>query len=63
VSDLPPITVTVPTALRITGLGRTSFYALIAAGRIHTVLIGRRRLVFYASLLELLTPAAADVHS
>jgi excisionase family DNA binding protein len=52
--DLPPfsrpVTVTVPTALRLTGLGRTKFYELINEGRIKTVTVGRRRLVVYSSL-------------
>jgi excisionase family DNA binding protein len=45
-----PITVTVGTALRISGLGRTKLYELINEGRIRTTTIGRRRLVVYASL-------------
>lgn len=45
-----PITVTVKDALAIIGIGRTSFYALVAAGEITTVKIGRRRLVHMASL-------------
>lgn len=45
-----PITVTVKDALAIIGIGRTSFYELVAAGQITTVKIGRRRLVHMASL-------------
>ena len=45
-----PITITVKDALAIIGIGRTSFYALVAAGEITTVKIGRRRLVHMASL-------------
>lgn len=48
--DLKPITVTVPTALAITGLGRTKFYELVKAGRIRTVSIGRRTLVIFSDL-------------
>jgi excisionase family DNA binding protein len=51
--DLKPITVRVPTALAVTGLGRTKFYALVKAGRIRTVSIGRRTLVVYADLEKL----------
>ena len=52
-ASLKPITVTVATALAVTGLGRTKFYELVKQGRIRTVPIGRRTLVVYASLEEL----------
>jgi excisionase family DNA binding protein len=55
---IKPITVTVATALAVTGLGRTKFYELIKAGRVRTIHIGKRTLVEYRSLEELLTPAA-----
>lgn len=45
-----PLTVTVKDALAMIGIGRTSFYELVAAGQITTVKIGRRRLVHLASL-------------
>jgi excisionase family DNA binding protein len=51
--DLKPITVTVPTALAVTGLGRTKFYELVKQGRVRTVAIGRRTLVIYADLEKL----------
>lgn len=47
---IKPLSVTVPTALAITGLGRTKLYALIAEGRVKTVKVGSRTLVNYASL-------------
>jgi excisionase family DNA binding protein len=50
---LKPITVTVPTALAVTGLGRTKFYELVKEGRIRTVAIGRRTLVIFADLEKL----------
>jgi excisionase family DNA binding protein len=37
-------------ALAMIGIGRTNFYELVAAGKIETVKIGRRRLVHMASL-------------
>lgn len=49
-STREPLTVTVKDALAIIGIGRTSFYQLVAAGQITTVKIGRRRLVHMASL-------------
>jgi excisionase family DNA binding protein len=52
-----PLAVTVPVALRITGLGRTTFYRLLKEGAITSVTIGRRRLINFASL-ERLTGAS-----
>ncbi len=54
-SSLTPLTVTVATALRLTGLGRTKLYELIAERRVETVKVGRRRLVSVASIERLLT--------
>jgi excisionase family DNA binding protein len=51
--DLKPITVTVSTALAVTGIGRTKFYELVKEGRIRTVAIGRRTLVIFADLERL----------
>lgn len=50
---LKPLSVTVDNALKISGLGRTKFYALVRDGTIKTVTVGRRRLVVYASLEDL----------
>ena len=55
-SDTPsvrPITVTVATALAVTGLGCTKFYELVKEGLIRTVAIGRRTLVIFADLEKL----------
>ena len=57
-NPLKPITVTVTTALAVTGLGRTKFYELVKEGRIRTVAIGRRTLVVFADLEKLAEPAA-----
>ena len=51
--NLEPITVTVETALRITGLGRTKFYQLINKDVVKTITVGKRRLVNYSSLKAL----------
>lgn len=56
---LKPLTVTVPTALALTQLGRTKFYDLINAGKIKTVKIGSRTLVNYASLEALTAEGSA----
>jgi hypothetical protein len=57
---LDPLTVTVAEARRITGLGLTTIWALIAKKEVDSVLVGRRRLVMFASLRRLLTPQNDD---
>jgi hypothetical protein len=51
-----PLTVTVATARRISGLGNTTLWALIKDRRLETVRIGRRTLVTFRSLEALLAP-------
>jgi excisionase family DNA binding protein len=53
-TDMDPLTVTVPTACQVTGLGRTKLYELIASGALKSTTIGTRRLVDYASVKALL---------
>lgn len=53
-----PITVTVPTACTLSGLGATTIWSLISDGTLQTVQVGRRRLVLYESLSHLLKPPA-----
>jgi len=43
-------------AVAVSGLSRTTIYALMAAGKLRTVKIGGRRLVPRAALAELLQP-------
>jgi excisionase family DNA binding protein len=57
-SAVKPLSVTVPTALAITGLGRTKFYALVAEGRIRITKVGARSLVNYSDLERLATGEA-----
>jgi excisionase family DNA binding protein len=52
-----PIAVTVRDAREVSGLGNTAIYALIKDGTLRTVKVGRRRLVLYDSIEELLQPA------
>ncbi len=54
-----PLTVTVDDTSKITGLGKTKIHELINQGRLKSVAIGRRRLVFLSSIEELLQPSAA----
>ena len=49
--------VNVKTALDVCSIGRTTLYKLIAARKIETVAIGRRRLIVYASLEALVAGA------
>jgi excisionase family DNA binding protein len=49
-----PITTTINDTCRITGLGRTKVYELIAEGKLKATAVGRRRLVLYASIEALL---------
>jgi hypothetical protein len=46
---IEPVTVTVPVALRISGLGQTKFYELLANGEIESVRVGTRRLIVFTS--------------
>jgi len=45
-----PLSVTVPTALALIGIGRTAFYKLVADKKIKTIKVGTRTLVLYSSL-------------
>jgi excisionase family DNA binding protein len=53
-----PICVTVNDACRLVGLGRTSLYELIAQRKLKTATVGRRRLILFSSLKELIGTAA-----
>jgi hypothetical protein len=50
-----PITVTIATARKISGLGATTLWARIADGTLESVKVGRRRPINYESLVRLLT--------
>jgi hypothetical protein len=56
--DIKPITVTVAKAQKISGLGRTTIWNLIKAGRLERRRIGRRTLIVYRSLEALLLTSA-----
>jgi hypothetical protein len=58
-SVLEPLTVTVATARRISGLGNTTIWLLIKDQKLETVHIGRRTLITYRSLVALLAPLSA----
>jgi excisionase family DNA binding protein len=52
--ELAPIAVRIADATRLTGIGKTKLFELIAAGKLETANIGRRRLILYSSLQNLL---------
>jgi hypothetical protein len=51
-----PIAVTIPHAMRLSGVGRSLLYERIKSGELETVKVGKRKLVLFASLERLLTP-------
>ncbi|MBU6206390.1 MAG: helix-turn-helix domain-containing protein [Alphaproteobacteria bacterium] len=55
---LEPMTVRIPTAIQLTGIGRSKLYQLIASGEIETVKIGASTLITVASLRRLTQPQA-----
>lgn len=50
-----PLTVRIPVAVRMTGIGRSKLYELIASGDIQVVKIGASTLIPVASLQALIT--------
>jgi excisionase family DNA binding protein len=63
VAPWKPLTVTVNDASRMTGLGLTTIWMLIARGDLESTRVGTRRLVMYASLERLIRegrPAQQD---
>lgn len=56
--NIEPMTVTIPTAVRISGLGRTKLYELIAEKQVESITVGTRRLIVLASLKRRLSANA-----
>jgi excisionase family DNA binding protein len=50
-----PLAVSIETACKLVGVGRTTMWVLIKSGRVKTLSIGRRRLVVYSSLEQLVS--------
>ena len=50
---------TIPEACRLSGLGRSTIYELVKAGRLKSSTIGKRRLILLASLREVLETGAS----
>lgn len=53
-ADLEPISVRIATAVKLTGIGRSTLYELIGSGQIETVKIGRSTFIPYRSLKHLI---------
>ena len=49
-----PLAVRVSDATRLTGIGKTKLFELIADGTLETTNVGRRRLILYRSLEQLI---------
>lgn len=56
---LEPLTVRIPVAVRLTGIGRSKLYELIKAGELQTVKIGTATLVTMTSLRKLIERGSA----
>lgn len=56
-SGAEPLAVRIPDAVRMTGIGRSKLYELIASGDLETVKIGRCTLVTMEALRQLLAKA------
>jgi excisionase family DNA binding protein len=54
-----PVSATIDDTCKITGLGRTKVYELIGEGKLKSVAIGRRRLLLYSSIEELIRGTTA----
>lgn len=50
---LEPLTVRIPVAVQLTGIGRSKIYELIKAGKLDTVKVGTSTLITVASLRRL----------
>lgn len=63
--ELAPYAVSIADAVKIVGLGRTSLYAAIAAGKLKTRKSGRRTLIETAALRQFIEalPETASQHA
>jgi excisionase family DNA binding protein len=54
-----PLAVSIEVACKLIGVGRTTMWVLIRSGRLKTLSVGRRRLIVYRSLEELVSGAGS----
>lgn len=57
---MDPLAISINETTKVLGIGRTSVYAFIGAGRLRTLKLGRRTLVSTASIRQLVERAAED---
>ena len=57
-----PLAVRIPDAVRMTGIGRSKLYELIASGDLETIKVGRCTLVTIDALKALLAKARSDTY-
>lgn len=55
---MEPLAISINETTKVLGIGRTSVYAFIGAGRLQTFKLGRRTLVSTASIRQLASAAA-----
>ena len=58
-----PLTVSVATAIQLSGLGRTTIYAMLSADEIESLRVRGRKLIIYASLKNRLAANAASAET
>lgn len=58
--EFSPVSVSIPAAATFTGLPRTTIYDLIASGDLRTAKIGKRRVVLFDSLREVVRRHVVD---
>jgi excisionase family DNA binding protein len=56
----PPIAVRVKDAIKLSGLGLTTLYALMGSGELPSFTVGRRRLIRYADLERFIAERASS---
>jgi hypothetical protein len=57
--QLKPLSVPVRVGCELVGISNSTMWKFIAAGRVKTISLGRRRLIIYSSLEELIRPVPA----
>lgn len=59
-ATLNPLTIPIPEACRLIGIGRSKFYELVASGEIPAVRLGRRTLIPLDALRAFIEAKAKD---
>jgi excisionase family DNA binding protein len=59
-THIEPLSVDIPGACRMTGLGRSKIYELLGSGELQGLKIGRRRIITVQAIRDLLDRLQAD---